>query len=95
MCFSTFADIDECKGNATNCDNNANCENTDGSFNCICSTGYTGNGTSCEGQCVFETPHTAAVSFPGFSFLRKPFAGNIDITANVSILLLLKFIDSY
>ena len=77
------------------CDNNANCENTDGSFNCICSTGYTGNGTSCEGQCVFETPHTAAVSFQAFPFCVNLLLETLTITANVSILLLLKFIDSY
>ena len=44
-----FSDIDECAHEIDNCYHNATCENTDGSFTCTCNSGYTGNGTYCEG----------------------------------------------
>ena len=31
------------------CDINANCTKTDGSHNCTCREGYTGDGQSCQG----------------------------------------------
>jgi EGF domain len=42
-------DDDECigEGVGNNCDVNAVCTNTDGSFTCACNSGYTGDGTSC------------------------------------------------
>ena len=43
------SDIDEC-ADATTCDSNATCTNTPGSFTCTCNQGYTGNGTTCEGN---------------------------------------------
>ena len=47
----TVLDIDECANATTNnCDFNANCTNTPGSFTCTCNQGYTGNGTTCEGM---------------------------------------------
>ncbi len=33
-----------------NCDINATCDNTIGSFDCMCNPGYTGNGTICDGK---------------------------------------------
>ena len=42
-------DIDECANNTDNCDVNAYCNNTVGSYNCTCHAGYTGNGTTCIG----------------------------------------------
>lgn len=41
--------MDECDEEYDNCDLNAWCNNTEGSFICNCSTGYDGNGTYCEG----------------------------------------------
>ena len=42
------ADIDECeRDNTTNCHENAQCTNTEGSFNCSCNPGYTGDGVNC------------------------------------------------
>lgn len=49
------SDIDECATNP--CDTNANCTNSAGSFTCTCNTGYTGNGTFCEG-----TAHSSGAS---------------------------------
>ena len=47
--FST--DIDECSSASANeCDSNANCTNTEGSYNCMCFNGYSGNGTTCTGK---------------------------------------------
>ena len=42
-------DIDECLSNSRACDVTANCTNTDGSHNCTCKEGYTGDGQSCRG----------------------------------------------
>lgn len=41
-------DIDECLSPATNCDLNADCYNSPGSYQCRCRLGYLGNGTQCE-----------------------------------------------
>ena len=51
ICFIFFfSDFDECANNTDNCDVNAYCNNTVGSFNCTCNSGYTGNGTTCAGK---------------------------------------------
>ena len=42
-------DIDECLITSHACDVTANCTNTDGSYNCTCKEGYTGDGDSCRG----------------------------------------------
>jgi cysteine-rich repeat protein len=45
---TTCADINECApGGGNNCDANAACTNTIGSFTCKCNTGYSGSGTTC------------------------------------------------
>ena len=45
-----LTDIDECSTKTHNCNLNANCTNTDGSFKCVCKEGYTGDGKSCNGK---------------------------------------------
>ena len=40
-------DDDECANGRHNCDMNANCTNTDGSFECTCNDGYFGDGKTC------------------------------------------------
>ena len=42
-------DIDECAEKTDNCNDNAKCTNTIGSFTCTCKEGYTGNGVNCKG----------------------------------------------
>lgn len=46
-------DIDECSAViSNNCDVNAACTNTAGSFSCKCKRGYSGNGTNCKSKCM-------------------------------------------
>lgn len=44
----SLADIDECAEDTDNCDDNARCINTPGSFQCVCLEGFTGDGLICE-----------------------------------------------
>ena len=54
--FSTvYTDIDECTTGTHNCDMNALCTDTDGSFNCTCNSGYEGNGTLCLSKFIIRT----------------------------------------
>ena len=40
-------DVDECADSSHDCDVNADCTNTHGSYNCTCKPGYTGDGKTC------------------------------------------------
>ena len=48
---------DECITPDANCDPNAKCINTVGSFRCECNEGWLGNGTSCHGWIYFLFSH--------------------------------------
>lgn len=48
--FYWFTDVDECMIDADNCDQNATCMNSIGSFICTCDSGFSGNGTVCRGK---------------------------------------------
>ena len=48
-----LADLDECIDSP--CHVNASCDNTMGSFNCVCNPGYTGSGFECDG--MFQINH--------------------------------------
>ena len=50
LSISFQLDIDECTGSNNDCDDNAYCSNTVGSYNCTCKEGFTGNGHSCSGK---------------------------------------------
>ena len=46
-----FIDIDECARGTHNCDLiNGDCIDTDGSFQCLCDPGFSGDGTTCTGK---------------------------------------------
>ena len=47
--FRCFLDIDECASMPGPCNEYADCADTDGSYNCTCREGFTGNGLQCEG----------------------------------------------
>ena len=49
-----LTDIDECATPDTNeCDTNAECSNTEGSYTCSCRVGYTGDGKNCAGNEIY------------------------------------------
>ncbi|ATB42192.1 hypothetical protein CYFUS_007669 [Cystobacter fuscus] len=43
----TCADVNECAAGTDNCNENATCTNTVGSFTCACNAGYEGDGVTC------------------------------------------------
>ena len=45
----TIADVNECDTQEDNCDEHADCTNTDGSYSCTCRPGFSGDGLTCEG----------------------------------------------
>ena len=48
--FSSCSDINECELSSLNdCDENADCTDTIGSYNCSCISGYEGDGFNCTG----------------------------------------------
>ena len=48
--FPPFLDIDECMNKTHSCDVNVVCNNTEGSYNCTCKPGYSGDGKKCIGN---------------------------------------------
>ena len=43
----SFSDIDECQASENECDRNADCSNTEGSYQCRCKDGFKGDGFNC------------------------------------------------
>ena len=48
--FHDFVDVNECLDQIDDCDSNATCSNTPGSYACSCNAGYTGDGRTCVGK---------------------------------------------
>ena len=48
--FSFKLDVDECSVDSNPCDENADCNNSEGSYSCTCKQGFTGDGVSCSGM---------------------------------------------
>ncbi len=53
MIIMIFTDLDECENEEHDCDLNAQCNNTFGSYNCTGLNGYVGDGLNCSGNDVF------------------------------------------
>ena len=53
--LSLIVDIPECERGLDDCDSNATCTNTIGSYDCVCNTGFTGDGFNCTGICTLGT----------------------------------------
>ncbi|XP_022808411.1 fibrillin-1-like [Stylophora pistillata] len=47
-CDMETEDADECKATIRVCDENADCQNTPGSYRCSCKTGFSGDGQTCK-----------------------------------------------
>lgn len=48
--FCLHSDLNECALITNNCHADSTCTNQNGSFDCNCNIGYSGNGTFCEGK---------------------------------------------
>ena len=58
MCILLTLDIIECNASVAVCDENADCNDTDGSFECVCRRGFSGDGFTCDGNdCCTCTLH--------------------------------------
>ena len=63
--FSFFSvDVDECSNGNDPCYSQATCSNTDGSFTCNCNSGYSWNGTSCQGRLFVSCGKETLDPFP-------------------------------
>ena len=51
-------DLDECMGDGNNCNPNADCINTVGSYLCQCRVGYEGDGFTCNGKLQTRWSHS-------------------------------------
>ena len=56
LTWDVAIDVDECQSPDAVCDINANCSNTYGDYFCTCRTGYTGDGSQCNGKlpCILD-----------------------------------------
>ena len=61
--YDFHLDIDECTSKIHNCDRNALCKNTEGSFTCTCKPGYKGDGKMCNGKYLSRTRNYRILCF--------------------------------
>ena len=45
--YNYLSDVNECELGTHNCDRDASCINSNGTFNCLCNFGFLGNGVTC------------------------------------------------
>ena len=73
LCLFFFLDIDECSIGNGGCHGDADCQNTVGSFNCICKTGYDGNGLNCFGKDIIHKNYLQSVAALVHLYMIKTF----------------------
>ena len=61
-------DVDECYAFPNVCGANTDCNNTDGSYTCICKAGYTGDGKTCSGKDLY---YFKLIVFVATSLIRE------------------------
>ena len=49
---NSLTDINECENATEICDGNATCSDTQGSYECMCNSGYSGDGLSCTSEYI-------------------------------------------
>ena len=49
-----FQDINECDDGTNACDGNATCSDAEGSYECFCNNGYSGDGYSCQSELLLK-----------------------------------------
>ena len=63
-------DVDECRIDLAQCDGNAYCTNTIGSFLCTCKPGFTGSDNECTGEFIQHIrSHSSTLLFKLFSLV--------------------------
>ena len=71
MYLFCLADVDECVEGLDDCDVNALCTDTVGSFTCDCLDGFVGNGITCAGTSSF----TSVTENCKIAWVRRSLAG--------------------
>jgi len=77
--------VNECDAGTDNCDINAACRNTEGSFECTCNPGYTdtlGNGAKCDGK--FNVIFGLKIGLKNINQLAKKGQPNNLVVTNIN-----------
>ena len=81
-------DINECVSGSAECHNNATCTNTEGSYECSCDTGFTGDGFNCTSEIVIESCTALQVIILLYMLQYSPLI-TMDIRMSLPLFLLL------
>ena len=64
-----FLDFNECAAKLDDCDVNANCSDTNDSYNCTCAAGFRGDGRTCTGKYLSYVLHLKILKYLTLLFL--------------------------
>ena len=80
-------DINECELDIDNCDQHATCTNTEGSYSCACSAGWTGDGFTCEGiKNMFRVSFRSILNTSPWPLNKNSFLLQISTNANLVLI---------